>query len=36
MKNYNDLIKSLQNCKDVPAECDHSVFKQTAEAIETL
>ncbi len=36
MNKYDELIKSLQNCKDVPGECDHSVFKQTAEAIEAL
>ncbi len=33
---YNELIKSLENYKSMPEEREHSVLKQTAEAIETL
>ncbi len=36
MDKYNELIKSLENYRDVPNESGHTVIKQTAEAIEAL
>ncbi|PKM74436.1 MAG: hypothetical protein CVU91_00795 [Firmicutes bacterium HGW-Firmicutes-16] len=36
MNKYDELINSLQNCKNVPNDCDHSVFEQTVEAIKAL
>jgi len=36
MNKYDELIKSLQNYKNIPNDCDRSVFEQTVEAIENL
>lgn len=36
MERYDELIKSLQTYSNIPNDCEHTVFKQTAEAIEAL
>lgn len=36
MDRYDELIKSLENYKDITDECGHSLFIRTAEAIEAL
>ena len=36
MERYDELIKSLENYRDIPNDCGRTVFKQTAEAIEAL
>ncbi len=36
MERYDELIKSLANYRDIPNDCGHTVFIQTAEAIEAL
>lgn len=36
MEKYDELIKSLESCRDLPDEYGRSVAKQTAEAIARL
>ena len=36
MDKYNELLKTLENYRDIPNESGQSVLKQTAEAIEEL
>ena len=36
MEKYDELIKSLENYRDKPNECDLAVLKRTAEAISVL
>lgn len=36
MNKYDELIESLENHRDTPDESGHSIFEQTAEAIESL
>lgn len=36
MKKYDALIETLEKHKDIPDECGHSIFEQTAEAIGAL
>jgi len=36
MEKYNELIKTLENYRDLPDQSGHEVLKETAVAIQTL
>ncbi len=36
MKEYDELINTLENYRETPDGCGHTVLKQSAKAIETL
>ena len=36
MEQYEELLKSLESCGKAPSDCEPSVLKRTAEAIEAL